>query len=452
MIITNHLSAERSVLSTLMSYEDQYDVISSLITVSDFESAAHQRIYEAIVSLAEKNQPFDLVMVDDFISNSASKHDKDYVSRQLAEVAAVPEAMPKSLLSHAELIRASSLRRKSLQILKQGIEQLDNLDDVQEVQNSIMSGLLSVNNSDDDEQQIFGFDDMAKQMIEHIELTKSGIKPYLDTGFPELDALMQVKNGDLVIVAARPSMGKSLIAVNMQSHLAKFKEGASVFFSVEMNELSVMQRIAASECSIPLQHIKNDQMTTDEWARMQRFLTDMPTERLKVVRDTNLSVSAIRKNLVRIKRDYGKISSIGIDYLQLMDGLSGDDSVKRIGDVTRSLKIIADEFDCPVFLLSQLNRAVEKRPNKRPTMSDLRDSGSIEQDADVIMFLYREDYYKKMAGETDFDGMADIIIAKNRDGETGTKRLAFEGHLGRFSNSMPFDSSFNDIPSYGEQQ
>ena len=134
-----------------------------------------------------------------------------------------------------------------------------------------------------------------------------------------------------------------------------------------------------------------------------------------------------------------------------MEGLNGDDSVKRIGDVTRALKIMADEFDCPIFLLSQLNRSVEKRPNKRPIMSDLRDSGSIEQDADVIMFLYREDYYKKMAGETDFDGMADIIIAKNRDGETGTKRLVFEGHMGRFSNDMPYHDSFNDIPDYGSQ-
>jgi len=450
MIITNHLNAERSVLSTVMGNPDQYDAISGLIAVNDFESSAHQKIYSAIVGLAESNQPFDSVMVSDVINQSSDKQSIEYLNRQLAEVAAIPEAMPQSLLSHVELIRTSAARRKSLQILKQGIEQLESSISTDEVNNSVMGNLLGIEDKDD-KQQVFGFDDMAKQMIEHIANARDGVKPYLDTGFADLDALMQVKAGDLVIVAARPSMGKSLISVNMQTHLSKFKEGASVFFSIEMNEKSVMQRMTASECSIPLQGIQNNQMTTEEWARVQRFLTDKPTERFKVVRDTRLTVSSIRRNLVRLKREYGSISSVGVDYLQLMEGLNGDDSVKRIGDVTRSLKIMADEFDCPIFLLSQLNRSVEKRPNKRPIMSDLRDSGSIEQDADVIMFLYREDYYKKMAGETDFDGMADIIIAKNRDGETGTKRLAFEGHMGRFSNDMPYHDSFNDIPNFGEQ-
>lgn len=449
MITLNSVSAEKSVLSTLMSYNEHYDLVGHLIAKSDFESVAHGDIFEVIAALAEQSKPFDEIIVRDVLQSKLMQGDFDYVDQRLRDVLATPSAMPNTLLGHVDLMLSSALRRKSLQILKQGIEQLEIGADADNTANVVMTELLGLSEKET-EQKIFGFDDMAKQMIEHIARAKDGISPYLNTGFPELDALMQVNNGDLVIVAARPSMGKSLIAVNMQTHLSKFKEGVSVFFSVEMSELSVMQRVTASECSIPLQNIKNNKMTTDEWARMQRFLSDMPTERLKVVRETSLSVAAIRKNLVRLKRDHGKIGSIGIDYLQLMEGLSGDDSVKRIGDVTRSLKIIADEFDCPVFLLSQLNRAVEKRPNKRPTMSDLRDSGSIEQDADVIMFLYREDYYKKMAGETDFDGMADIIIGKNRNGETGTKRLVFDGGMGRFTNLVTGYEN-DDIPSYGGQ-
>lgn len=449
MIITNSLQAEKSVLSTLLSYEDQYDVASELISADDFESVAHQDLYKVAAELFEQNKVCDPFTLREVIESRFFGTDFDYLDKRLTDVIATPAALPKSFLAHVELVKQASLRRRSIKILEDGLGQLKRYEDVQDTQSMIVSELSNIE-QDDGKKQVFDFDDMTAGVFAKIEEARSGVKPYLDTGFPDLDSLMQVNNGDLVVVAARPSIGKSLISVNMQTHLAKYKDGASVFFSVEMDEVSVQRRIIASECSIPIPKVQDGSMDADEWARFQKFVSDRPTERLKVVRDTNLDVSSIRRNLVRLKREHGRISSVGIDYLQLMSGLSGDDSVKRIGDVTRSLKLMADEFACPIFLLSQLNRAVEKRPNKRPTMSDLRDSGSIEQDADVIMFLYREDYYKKMAGETDFDGMADIIIGKNRNGETGTKRLAFEGHMGRFSNHMPFDAGADNIPNYGE--
>lgn len=443
-----NVGLEQNILATLFTVEGSLDLVSGVIIAEDFYAARHQELYSIVTKLHSEGSPYDYILIMEYLE-TRNLIDSVGGYNHLSKIMSSENGLF-NFVSYAERIKELSRHRALSRIIDKARITAEQKDaKIEDKINEISASLLNIEQNSDT-QQVFGFDDMAQQMFDQIDRVKSGIKPYLDTGFPELDDLMQVSNGDLVIVAARPSQGKSLIAVNMQSHLSKFKEGASVFFSVEMNELSVFQRIAASECAIPLQNIKNNTMTVDEWARMQRFISDKPTERLKVVRDTNLSVSSIRSNLVRLKRQYGSINSIGVDYLQLMAGLSGDDSVKRIGDVTRSLKIIADEFGCPVFLLSQLNRAVEKRPNKRPTMSDLRDSGSIEQDADIIAFIYREDYYKKMAGETDFDGMGDIIIGKNRNGETGTVRLAFEGHMGRFSNHMPHYQA-DQIPPYGEQ-
>ena len=448
MILTNNLNAERSVLSTLMMYNDQYDLIGAKIKKEDFESVSHQVIFAAIVDLAERNQPHDIVMIADLLESGFGGVDFSHINRSLAEVSAVPTAMPKTLMQHIELIKSSALRRQSLNVLKQGIDRLQRNESIKDANNEIVSDMLRLGQDGSDKKEVYSIDDMAKDMIERIALAKSGVKHYIGVGFPELDSNAQIHKGDLVVIAARPSMGKSLLVVNMQAHLAKFNEGASVFFSVEMSQDSVMDRLSAAECGIPLKNLKSGSMSVDEWASLQRFISDSKTSRFRVVRKTDLDVSYMRMRLNQIKRESGSINSIGVDYLQLMAGLTGDDAVRKVADVTRNLKMLADEFDCPLFLLSQLNRAVEKRPNKRPVMSDLRESGAIEQDADIIMFIYREDYYKAMAGDASFDGTADIIIAKNREGELSTVKLAFEGHMGRFNNLIPTYHD-DEIPDYG---
>ena len=233
-------------------------------------------------------------------------------------------------------------------------------------------------------------------------------------------------------------MGKTLITVNMQSHLAKFKEGMSVFFSLEMTEARVTERLTAAESSVLISKIKNAKtMNEDEWARVMRFMSEQKDMRFQTIEKSNITLSQIRTHLNKIKREKGRINSIAVDYLQIMGGLDGQDYVRRIGDVTRTLKEMGKEFGCPVFLISQLNRSVEQRPNKRPMLSDLRDSGTIEQDADIVLMLYRDDYYKAKDGKTDFDNIAEVIVAKNRNGETGTARLLFEGQYGRFANLIP---------------
>ena len=437
MIINNNLNAERSVLSTLMDYGDNYDLISRMISKDDFESMAHQVIYAAITELAENNQPHDLLMISDLLEGRSSNTDFSYMDKRLAEVGAAPTAMPKSLIAHAELIRASALRRKSVQVAKRAIEQLENNEPTDEVNNTLVSELSNLEQKEDVKES-YSMDEMLRLQVERMQAAKDGAATYIDTGFPELDTYMQMGAGDLVVVAARPSMGKTLIAVNMQSHLAKFKEGMSVFFSLEMTEARVTERLTAAESSVLISKIKNSKtMNEDEWARVMRFMSEQKDMRFQTIEKSNITLSQIRTHLNKIKREKGKISSIAVDYLQIMGGLDGQDYVRRIGDVTRTLKAMGKEFDCPVFLISQLNRSVEQRPNKRPMLSDLRDSGTIEQDADIVLMLYRDDYYKAKDGKTDFDNIAEVIVAKNRNGETGTARLLFEGQYGRFANLIP---------------
>lgn len=450
MIITNHINAERSVLSTLMTYGEQYDLVSDKISVDDFESVAHQDIYKAIVDLAERNQPHDLVMIADLIKSRFKDGDFDYINKRLSEAAAVPEAMPRTLLAHVELIRENALRRKSQKAIKQAADRLTSNEPTDEVNNKLVSELSNLEQKEG-VKEVYSVDDMMKNLVERMTSANAGVKTYFELGFPELDELMKVRKGNLAVIGARPSMGKSLLVMNIQAHLAKFVEGVSVFFSVEMEQGDLMDRLTASETGIPIDAIIECRMTEEQQASFQKFASRQKDMRLQVVRKTGLSVAQIRMHLNRLKREYGKIASVGVDYLQIMDGLNDEDSVSKIGATTAGLKAIASEFECPVFLLAQLNRDLEKRPNKRPVMSDLRGSGAIEQDADQIAFIYREDYYKQKDGNPDLDGMADIILSKNRNGKTGVVRLAFEGHMGRFSNHMPYHDSFNDVPEFGKK-
>ncbi|OXL25267.1 replicative DNA helicase [Psychrobacter sp. DAB_AL32B] len=451
MIITNGIQAEKSILNSFLGFDGDFDVTSDLLTVDDFQAIRHQYIYQAVADLAAENKPYDLVMVSDLMAERGQIGDDKCPSGYFAQLFDMPRASPRSLRSHAELIKASSLRRRSINALKQGLYSLEDAESkTNDVNNKILSALANLEGSVD-EKEIFDIDDMIDGLVERIQSANDGVKLYIDTGFPELDNLMRLKAGNLCIVAARPSQGKSLLAMNMQTHLAKYQDGVSVFFSIEMDEADLTNRMFAAEIGVPIDRLIAGQMNEDEQARFQKVITARAQMKIKIVRKTGLTVSHIRTHMNKLKREYGKIGSVCIDYLQLMDGLNGDDSVKKIGATTQALKAMGAEFECPIILLSQLNRAVESRPNKRPVLSDLRDSGSIEQDADQVLFIYRDDYYKKKDGSTELDGMAEIIVAKNRNGGTNTVRLAFEGHMGRFSNHMPYHDSFNDVPEYGKK-
>jgi len=252
------------------------------------------------------------------------------------------------------------------------------------------------------------------------------------TGFYDLDRMTSgLQAGDLVVLAARPSMGKTALAVNIAEHVA-LNEGLPVaVFSMEMGASQLAVRVVGSIGRIDQGHLRTGKLSDEEWPRLADAIDRLKTVSLHIDETPGLTTSELRANARRLARQCGKLGLIVVDYLQLMTGSTsgGDNRATELGEISRGLKMLAKELQCPVIALSQLNRSVEQRTDKRPMMSDLRESGAIEQDADIIMFIYRDDYYNKESKEP---GIAEIIIGKQRNGPTGTVRLTFLKPLTRF--------------------
>ena len=256
------------------------------------------------------------------------------------------------------------------------------------------------------------------------------------TGFYDFDRMTAgLQPGDLIVLAARPSMGKTALAINIAEHVA-LNEGLPVaVFSMEMGAAQLAVRIVGSIGRIDQGHLRTGRLTDEEWPRLSEAIERLRTISLHIDESPGLNSSEVRANARRLSRQYGQLGLIVVDYLQLMSGNGGNDNENRateLGEISRGLKMLARELKCPVIALSQLNRSVEQRPDKRPMMSDLRESGAIEQDADIIMFIYRDEYYTKEACKE--PGVAEVIIAKQRNGPTGTVKLAFLRNITKFEN------------------
>jgi replicative DNA helicase len=253
------------------------------------------------------------------------------------------------------------------------------------------------------------------------------------TGFYDLDRMTAgFQAGDLIVLAARPSMGKTALAINIAEHVA-LNEGLPVaVFSMEMGAAQLAVRIVGSIGRIDQSHLRTGKLTDEEWPRLSEAIERLRNISLHIDESAGLTSSELRANARRLARQCGQLGLIVVDYLQLMSGssTSEENRATELGEISRGLKMLAKELKCPVVALSQLNRGVETRPDKRPMMSDLRESGAIEQDADIIMFIYRDDYYTKEASKE--PGVAEIIIAKQRNGPTGVVKLAFLKPITKF--------------------
>ena len=252
------------------------------------------------------------------------------------------------------------------------------------------------------------------------------------TGFYDLDRMTAgLQAGDLIVLAARPSMGKTALAINIAEHVALHEELPVAVFSMEMGAAQLAVRIVGSIGRIDQGHLRTGKLTDEEWPRLSEAIEKLRTISLHIDESAGLTSGDLRSSARRLSRKCGKLGLIVVDYLQLMSGTSdGENRATELGEISRGLKMLARELQCPVIALSQLNRSVEQRPDKRPMMSDLRESGAIEQDADIIMFIYRDEYYTKEACKE--PGVAEIIIAKQRNGPTGTVKLAFLRNITKF--------------------
>ncbi len=438
------IDLEKSVLASLMSLEEAFERISDTINKNDFYAKRHQYIFEAIAHLANASEPYDVVMVRDWL-DSQKLLEVAGGTAYLGDILSQSPATLFNLTAYAQRVRELSTLR---QIITAGNHMLELAYDskdqsVSDILDTVESEIFAINEQHSRQSNQKG-PTRINSVITNVMNTLQELKDRpdgmigLQTPFTELNNKTQgLQSGDLVIVAARPSMGKTTFAMNLaESVLNHHDDLPVVVFSLEMPAESIVMRMLSSWGAINQTNLRSGQMSEEEWGRLLNAIAHLHTKKLYIDDSTALPPSEVRSRCRRIAKDNGgKLGLVLVDYLQLMKVPSMDGNrVGEISEISRSLKALAREMNCPVIALSQLNRSLENRPNKRPIMSDLRESGAIEQDADIIMFIYRDEVYNE---NSDARGIAEIIIGKQRNGPIGTVRLAFEGQFTRFSNLTP---------------
>jgi replicative DNA helicase len=435
------IEAEQAVLGGLMLDNNAWDQVADRVGERDFYRHDHRQIFRAIGNLADRSQPFDVVTMSEWLENNGLIEEAGGMAYLGTLAKDTPSAA--NIAAYADIVREKSVLRQLIQVGTEIAEKGFN------PQGEGSKALL-----DEAEKRVFqiaeqgarnsqGFADMRsllKLAVERIEILHEQDDPItgVATGFDDLDEKTSgLQPGDLVIVAGRPSMGKTTFSMNIAEYAA-VKGGKPVaVFSMEMPGEQLTNRMLSSMGRIDQHRLRTGNLEDDDWPRLTSAV-GMLSEVPMFIDDTPaLTPTELRARARRLYREHGELGLIVIDYLQLMQGGGGSGSENRaaeISEISRSLKALAKELSVPIIALSQLNRSLEQRPNKRPVMSDLRESGAIEQDADVIIFIYRDEVYNEDSPDK---GTAEIIIAKQRNGPIGTTRLTFLGKYTRFENFTP---------------
>ncbi len=398
-----------------------------------FFTADHQLIYAAILAVYERHNKVDPLLVSDELErkNELNRAGGDLYLYDLQ--ARIVET--DSTEFYAQIVREKSTRR---QLVQTG-EQISNLardqdQELREVLDQAQEGVFRLGQADND-QGFVSVGSIVNETLREIEELSHKHEQFIGipTGFTDFDLMTSgLQRGDLIIIAARPSMGKSTLVLNMAQNIAIEQELPVAIFSLEMPTQQVLLRMLAAEAQINFGHLRTGNLTGEDWPGLTQAASSLMTVPIFINETRGLSIQTLRAEGRRLKGEHNNLAVIIVDYLQLLSG-SGRYSgrVEEISDISRALKTLAWELDTPIIACSQLSREVEKRPDKRPLLSDLRESGAIEQDADLVAFLYREDYYDEAA---DDQGTADLIIKKQRNGPTGTVRLEFNKTQMRFAN------------------
>jgi replicative DNA helicase len=428
--------AESSVLGGLLLDNNSWDKVADLLVEADFYRYEHRLVFASISSLVNVSRPADVITVFEQMQSQGKAEEIGGLGYLNSLAQYVPSSA--NIRRYAEIVRERSILRKLVS-----------------VSDEIATSALNTNGRpvtlilDEAEQKIFsigeegsrmrqGFQSMDKlvlQLLDRVE--EMSLNPNditgVPTGFFDLDRMTSgMQAGDLIVLAARPSMGKTALAINIAEHVALNEDLPVAVFSMEMGASQLAIRIVGSIGRIDQGRLRTGKLIDDEWPRLNDAIEKLKAVSLSIDETPGLTTSELRASARRLARSCGKLGLVVVDYLQLMSGSSGGDGENRateLGEISRGLKMLAKELQCPVIALSQLNRGVEQRTDKRPMMSDLRESGAIEQDADVIMFIYRDDYYNKDSKDP---GVAEIIIAKQRNGPTGTVKLTFLKPITKF--------------------
>jgi replicative DNA helicase len=437
------VEAEQSVLGGLLLENIAWDRAADLLSESDFYRYEHRLIYTAIASLVQGGKPADVITVFEKLQS----HGQDGDCGGLAYLNALAQSVPSAanMRRYAEIVRERAILRKLIAASDEIATAAFNPQGrpVPQVLDEAESKILKIGEEGSRQRQGFqGIDGLVANLLDRVnELHENGAEDVtgVRTGYYDLDRLTAgLQRGDLLVLAARPSMGKTAFALNIAEHVAVKEELPVLVFSMEMGASQLALRMVGSIGRINQQHLRTGKLDPDEWGRLAEAAERLGKSQIYIDETPALTVAELRARARRMARQFGgTLGLICVDYLQLMSGSGGSEENRatELGEISRGLKALAKELQCPVMALSQLNRSVESRNDKRPMMSDLRESGAIEQDADVIMFIYRDEYYTKDACKE--PGVAEIIIAKQRNGPVDTVRLTFLKPQTRFENRAP---------------
>lgn len=422
------VDAEQGVLGGLLLDNRAWDRLGDLLAAEDFYRHDHRLIFGAAVALLNASKPADVLTVHDALLAAGESEAAGGLPYLTAIVQNVPSSA--NIRSYAEIVRAHRVRRDVLAV-GHDIAELAEAGDPSALVEQATGMVMALANGRDagDEPKPIG--ELLPGVLDALEarMEHGGEVSGLSTGFEDLDRqTCGLQPGDLIIVAGRPSMGKTTLAVNIAENVAV--EGKVAFvISLEMAARQLAERSVARFGEIDTQRMRTGRLSQGDFTRLTSALGRLETQKLVIADDPRLAnASRVRIAARKVRQRHGRLDLIVIDYLQLMQGEGGNRN-EELGGITRALKLLAREIGCPIILLSQLSREVEKRTDKRPLMSDLRESGAIEQDADVILMAYRDDYY---IPDSPFKGMAEILIRKQRMGPLGEVFLTFQGQHSRF--------------------
>ncbi len=435
-----NLEAEQSVLGSILLKDNIFGNVLEILRVDDFYSPAHRIIFEAMTTLFEKNDPHDLITLTNHLKDQNTLEEVGGAAYLANLTSIVP--VTANVSSYARIIKEKSVLRKLIEVNtdiasrcyeEQG--EIDLLVDQAEQAIFDIAGKKSGQNFTPLKDIIPGAFEKVEQLYKRKELITG-----VPTGYFEIDKMTAgLQASDLIVLAGRPSMGKTAFSMNLAQHAALVEKVGVAIFSLEMSKEQLTMRLLSSVGRIDSQRIRTGKLHDEDWPKLTRAVGMLSEAPIYIDDTPGISVLEMRSKVRRLASQY-PIGMILVDYLQLMQGRGGknENRTQEISDISRSLKALAKEHDVPVLALSQLNRSLESRTDKRPMMSDLRESGAIEQDADIICFIYRDEVYNKSEDNPD-KGTAEIIIGKQRNGPTGTVKLTFLKEFTMFENMSNYE-------------
>ncbi|WCK54503.1 replicative DNA helicase [Aneurinibacillus sp. Ricciae_BoGa-3] len=425
-----NIEAEQAVIGAIFLEHEALINVQDILLPEDFYRTAHQRIYHAILSLAERSEPVDLVTVTAELENRKELDDIGGVTYLTDLATSVPTAA--NVEYYARIVEEKALLRRLIRAAtKIAADGYTSAEDVPGLLNDAEKSIMEIAQRRH-ASSFTHIKDVLMETYEQIEAlaANKGEVSGVPTGYPDLDKMTSgLKPSELIILAARPSVGKTAFALNVAQNVAARAGAPVAIFSLEMGATQLVQRMICAEGNIDAQRMRTGYFADEDWHKLTMAIGTLSAAPIYIDDTPGITVSDIRAKCRKLKAEAG-LGLILIDYLQLITGRrGGDNRQQEISEISRTLKLIARELECPVIALSQLSRAVEQRQDKRPMLSDIRESGSIEQDADIVAFLYRDDYYDK---ETEKKNIIEVIIGKQRSGPTGTVELAFLKEYNKF--------------------